>query len=215
MDFTQFGWRDGVLLIAVGIGVYVAIMLLRLLQLGKQKGGHLDLPNHAPTVFGSTEFISPAMAAEQSAVTTDYELPFHFPPPPPFLSAAGEDLATPAGEGAGVPPAPSQGIPPTMSFAETLEASRLEQEVRQLRAEVAALREELLDLQAAHRAAPQYADAMALARRGFDARGIADHCGIALGEAELVMALARGAADRQAENEHGATMRPHWGQPTS
>jgi hypothetical protein len=192
MDFTQFGWRDGVLLIAVGMGVYVAIMLLRLFQIGKKKRAHLDLPNPAPTFFGSTAFVSPDAAGEQSAVATEFELPFHFPPPP-VSPAAAQDLATPA---------PSPGPPPGTTFAETLEASRLEQEVRQLRAEVAALREELLDLQAAHRVAPQYADAMALARRGFDARGIADHCGIALGEAELVMALARGADDPQAENDY-------------
>jgi hypothetical protein len=192
MDFTQFGWRDGVLLIAVGIGVYVAIMLLRLLQLGKQKGGH-DLPNHAPSLFASADPVAPAAAAGESVAAAEYELPFHFPPPQ-FSAGAAEDLAAPAGV-----PRP---IPPEPSFAETLESSRLEQEVRQLRAEVAALREELLDLQAAHRVAPQYADAMALARRGFDARGIADHCGIALGEAELVMALARGADDPQAENDY-------------
>lgn len=206
MDFTQFGWRDGVLLIAVGIGVYVAIMLLRLLRIGKQKVGHLDLPNHAPTLFGAADPASSDSPAEAAVATTEYELPFHFSPP--STSAA-------------VPPEPSQGIPSGITFAETLGASRFEQEVRQLRAEVAALREELLDLQAAHRVAPQYADAMALARRGFDARGIADHCGIALGEAELIMALARGADDPQAEDNHGVAgspqdaMRPHWGQRTT
>lgn len=199
MDFTQFGWRDGVLLIAVGIGIYVAVALLRLLQLGQRKADGADLPNTAPTLFAADAFTSPVAAAAAPTASSADELPFHFPPPPPFTSAAGQDEAIHA---AAVAPAPSRETTSGMTFAETLETSRLEQEVRQLRAEVAALREELLDLQAAHRVAPQYADAMALARRGFDARGIADHCGIAMGEAELVMALARGADDQQAENDY-------------
>ena len=202
MDFSQFGWRDGVIIIAVGVGIYVAIQLLRLWQVGQRKRGGLDLPGQAPALFAAAE---PAA----TAADTGYELPFHFPPP---ASAAGMESP----EATEVAPAAVQ---PT--FAETLETTRLEQEVRQLRAEVAALREELLDLQAAHRAAPQYADAMALARRGFDARGIADHCGIALGEAELVTALARGADSRQAQDEYGAAglpedaAHPHWGQRTT
>jgi hypothetical protein len=185
MDLTQFGWRDGVLLIAAAIGVYVAIMLLRLSQLGKSKRTQLDLLHNPPPVFSTPEPPATDTVAEAS---TPAELPFRFPPP----YAPATEEASPMHE---APPA-------TPSFADALEASRLEQEVHQLRAEVAALREELLDLQASRRVSPQYADAMALARRGFDARGIADHCGIALGEAELVMALARSAGELHAENEH-------------
>ena len=186
MDLTQFGWRDGVIIIAVGVGVYVAVLLLRLLQLGKRKG-HLFDSGAVSRPPATESFTPPTVPAADDPPAVEYELPFNFPPP----NAAPERL-----------PAHAAADSPEPSFAETLGASRLEQEVRQLRAEVTALREELLGLQAAHRAAPQYADAMALARRGFDARGIADHCGIALGEAELVMALARGADDQQAENSY-------------
>lgn len=186
MDFTQFGWRDGVLLIAAAIGVYVALTLLRLLQLGKRKSGRLEFTSaDAPTLFAVPGAVAPAPAAPVEVTPSAPELPFHFPPAP------ASDMPTAASPAE----APS-------SFAEALAASQLEQEVRQLRAEVAALREELLDLQAARRVSPHYADAMALARRGFDARHIAHHCGIALGEAELVMALARGDDDLQAENDH-------------
>ena len=80
---------------------------------------------------------------------------------------------------------------PTASFDAQLADSRLELEMRQLRQEVDALRQELNELKAARRVAPQYADAMALARRGYDAQGIAAECGIAVAEAELVLALSR------------------------
>lgn len=193
MDFTQFGWRDGVLLLAAAIGVYVALTLLRLQQLGKRKPGRPEFPHDLPTLFAMPGAATPAPAETAEASQSAADLPFHFSPP-----AAAEVKAAPELQAAQYP-----GAEPTVpSFAEALAGSQLEQEVRQLRAEVAALREELLDLQAARRVSPHYADAMALARRGFDARGIADHCGIALGEAELVMALARGGDELQAENDH-------------
>ncbi len=187
MDFTQFGWRDGVLLLAAAIGVYVALTLLRLQQLGKRKPRRPEFPHDLPTLFAMPGAAAPAPTETAEASSSAADLPFHFSPP---AAAVMQAVEHPGAE----PPAPS--------FAEALAGSQLEQEVRQLRAEVTALREELLELQAARRVSPHYADAMALARRGFDARGIADHCGIALGEAELVMALARGGDDLHAENDH-------------
>jgi hypothetical protein len=188
MDLTQFGWRDVVLLLAAGIGVYVALMLLRLSQVGKRKRAQIDDLHVASTLFAAPAPASAAIGAHETAMPPAApELPFSFPPPDAAAAAAF------------APPVESQ---PVANFADAFEASRLEQELRQLRAEVAALREELGELQAARRVSPHYADAMALARRGFDARGIAEQCGIALGEAELVMALARGAGELQAENDH-------------
>ena len=201
MDLTQFAWRDGVLLIAVAIGVYVAITLLRLWQIG-HKRGQPDLSIEGPPGFGFPE-ADPA----PTVATTEYELPFAFPPP--SRGAAESDDGPGQGRAAvsaerppGSRPKEVQSTLGGPTFSETLGTSLLEQEVRQLRAEVAALREELADLQAAQRVSPQYGDAMALARRGFDARGIADHCGIALGEAELVRSLARGVEERRPENEY-------------
>jgi len=185
IDFAQFGWRDGVLFIAVGIGVYVAIMMLRLLQMGKRKAPLFDTDNDATDE--SLTASAGADTGDDRAAVTSYELPFHFQP-------AAMASAQPANDAAAVAPAPT--------FADTPANHLLQQEVHQLRAEVAALREELLDMQASRRVSPQYADAMALARRGFDAHGIADHCGIALGEAELVMALARGADETNEEDEY-------------
>jgi cell division protein FtsB len=77
-------------------------------------------------------------------------------------------------------------------LAEHLKLAELEREVRQLRAEVEKLQQELKELKAARFVAPQYGEALALAQRGFSAQQIADRMGIALAEAELVLALSRG-----------------------
>jgi len=110
-------------------------------------------------------------AAAESAVVPEW---------PAQWAAAPEAQAEPAAAEA-----------PAASFDAQLAGSRLELEMRQLRQEVDALRQELNELKAARRVAPQYADAMALARRGYDAQGIAAECGIAVAEAELVLALSR------------------------
>lgn len=200
MDLSQFAWRDGVLLIVVAIAVYLAIMLLRLMQVSHRPHPPLVTPGDgdaaASNDAGTSNASNPASTSTASSVW-----PFQFPlnqapivPPAETFTAAN----APADAGQATAGAPA-------SFAETLEASRLDQEVRELRAEVAALREELAEMQAARRVSPQYADAMALARRGFDAQGIADHCGIARGEAELVMSLARGSYELNAEDDYVGT----------
>jgi hypothetical protein len=76
-------------------------------------------------------------------------------------------------------------------FAAHLALTELEAKVQQLHAEVTAMREEMAALKVAPRVSPLYADAAALAKRGFDARGVADECGISVAEAELVLAMSR------------------------
>lgn len=96
-----------------------------------------------------------------------------------------------------------------VGFGEQLAARiGLEADVQQLRAEMAILKREISELRAARRVSPQYSDAMALARRGFDARGIADECGISIGEAELVLAMSRDQVFFQDEVDDGGTARP-------
>lgn len=184
MDLTEFAWRDGVLLVAVAVGVYIAITLLRLAQIGKRR--ERSLVFHAGTEFAANDAgaASPESATKQETVT---ELPFDFPLLPPSGRIPVEDAAPP----------PDFAVAPAPTFAEKLSATRLEQEVRELRTQLDALREELAEVQASRRVSPQYADAMALAQRGFDAQGIAEHCAISRGEAELVMALAQGHADNR------------------
>jgi len=77
------------------------------------------------------------------------------------------------------------------SFAGHLARSGLESEVKQLREELAILRDELAAMRTTRRVSPLYGEALALAQRGFDARGIADECGISVSEAELVLAMSR------------------------
>jgi cell division protein FtsB len=72
-----------------------------------------------------------------------------------------------------------------------LEIQQLRREVTQLRAEVTQLTEEVRQLKATHSVSPIYSEAMSLAERGELPAGIAARCGISIGEAELVAALAR------------------------
>ena len=76
-------------------------------------------------------------------------------------------------------------------FGEQLFRSGIEAELRQLRSELVGLKDNVAQLKAARRVSPQYNEAMRLAQRGIDAHGIADECGISMGEAELVLALSR------------------------
>ena len=81
--------------------------------------------------------------------------------------------------------------------------SGLEQEIDQLRDEVDAIRgelaalrndmlQELAHLRASQTVSPIYGDAMQMAAAGYDPAAIAERCGIARAEAELVVALAGG-----------------------
>lgn len=80
--------------------------------------------------------------------------------------------------------------------------SGLEQEIDQLRDEVDAMRgelaalrndmlQELAHLRASQTVSPIYGDAMQMAAAGYDPAAIAERCGIARAEAELVVALAK------------------------
>ncbi len=100
--------------------------------------------------------------------------------------------------------------PPTGLAAEVI-AGALEREIDALRNEVDAIRGELAalrnDLQqemshvrASQAVSPIYGDAMQMAVAGYDAVMIAERCGIARAEAELVVALAR---SQENEKAHG------------
>lgn len=79
-----------------------------------------------------------------------------------------------------------------------LELQRLQREMVQLRADFQHLSDEVRQIKATHNVSPVYSEAMSLAERGELPAGIAARCGISIGEAELVAALARG--------EFGATV---------
>lgn len=75
------------------------------------------------------------------------------------------------------------------------ELVQLREEVDAMRGELAALRQdmqqELGHLRATQTVSPIYGDAMQLAASGYDAAAIAERCGIARAEAELVVALSK------------------------
>lgn len=76
-----------------------------------------------------------------------------------------------------------------------LELAQLREEVDAIRGELAALRSdmqhEMASLRASQSVSPIYGDAMQLAVSGYDAAAIAERCGIARAEADLVVALAK------------------------
>lgn len=105
--------------------------------------------------------------------------------------------------------AEATGAEPGTGFAGELARTTAEVELQHLRRECAALRqemdgltEEVGRLKAACNVSPLYNEAMALAQQGMAVDGIAGHCGISIGEAELVAALARGASEFE-QHEHG------------
>lgn len=171
MEFGEFGWRDGILLVAVLAAIYLGVSLLGLARLRRRRDA--ALPAEAPTVVPAEAVAVPPVAAIADADMT--------------LAAAPE---------------------PPVEFAAALSAqvarTELEAEVRQLRADLAALREELAELKTVRRVSPLYAEAAALAQRGFDARGVAEECGISVAEAELVLALSRDSRDFDKEVDDGA-----------
>lgn len=82
-----------------------------------------------------------------------------------------------------------------------LEVHRLRHETTQLRAEVLSLREEIRQVKATRNVSPVYSEAISLANRGELPAGIAARCGISIGEAELVAALARGESGTEADGD--------------
>lgn len=115
--------------------------------------------------------------------------------------------STASSENADAGLAPSAGSTDSAAadFAHQLAVRELEAEVRRLRADVAALRQDLDELRSERtprRVSPLYAEAAALAERGFDARGVAEECGISVAEAELVLAMSRDDKTFDNEDDH-------------
>jgi Protein of unknown function (DUF2802) len=88
-------------------------------------------------------------------------------------------------------------VPPEERLYRSLENEvfQLRDEVDSLRGELAALRQDMLSemghMRASQSVSPIYSDAMQMAVSGYDPAMIAERCGIARAEAELVVALAK------------------------
>lgn len=156
------GLREGVIALIALVAIYMAFVLWRMRRIRHQRSlGASPLP---------TENVSAGRHADTA----------------PKLAVTDDELweRAPAG------------------MAEEMVRGSLEREVAQLRDEVdairgelAALREDMLQelahFEASQSASPLYGDAMQMAAAGYDAAIIAERCGIARAEAELVVALAK------------------------
>jgi hypothetical protein len=181
MDFealASLNWREGLIAIIALLAVYVVVAFLRIRRLKRDAV--------APV---ADRFAAQSASAAYAAMQE------------PALSEASALPGLPA-----APAAPAEASfawnepPPGAAGQQMFEA--LERELTQLRKEVGSLRAEVLVLREEQRrelaqsrvpqnVSPLYSDAMQMAMRGHDAASIAQHCGIARAEAELVVALVR------------------------
>lgn len=175
---SGMGWRELVILAATLAGIYLAVALWALWRLRRRK------PARPADAEPTASSLGPAFKEPPPGHVWDH--PFLSPvrlPDPPAKTPTEVDVVLEKLSTAAAEPAPP--------FAATLAVSEMEAELRQLRAEVEHLRQELSELKQAPRISPLYADAAALAHRGFDARGVAEECGISVAEAELVLAMSK------------------------
>ncbi|MCK9386840.1 MAG: DUF2802 domain-containing protein [Sulfuritalea sp.] len=166
-------WRDVVLALAALIGVYLVLSVMRLFQVGGRHHG--GAKKEARSRFSGWEPYSSHQGPEPQPVPADTATMVSEPKFTEELARSNVDV----------------------------ELDRLRRESVQLREELARLTEEVSRLKAARNVSPLYNEATALAQQGMPAAGIAGHCGISIGEAELVAALARGGSEfeRQEQDE--------------
>jgi hypothetical protein len=158
----SFGLREGVIALIVVVALYMAFVLLRMRHLRQKRA----TPAEAPKPVAAPAFSEPLIPAP---VAPPPESPRDFPPP----SAADDPMLRRLNR----------------------EVVQLREEVDAVRGELAALRadmqSEFSHMRAAQTVSPIYGEAMQMAVAGHDPAVIAERCGIARAEAELVVALAK------------------------
>lgn len=164
-DLVSLNWRDGLLLLVAALALYMLFELVRIRRLRRQ-GKAAPLP----VAVEPSVSLEAGPAAESPDTETDREPPAWKEPPAhlvqeAFMRGVESDLA------------------------------QMREELDALRGEFAALREELrheaAHLKASQTISPLYSDAMQMAMNGYGADVIAERCGIARAEAELVVALVK------------------------
>lgn len=172
IDFSALDVRDYAFLGVALVAVCLVFSMLQLPRLGmkRSKSGTLVRPEEPRDRNPAPVAKAEAYRDPQSASHTE----------PSLVRVAAEECP----------------LPP--DFARELAHSSLELEVRhlrreaeKLRAEMTSLAEEVRHLKASRNVSPAYGEAMTLAQQGEPPAGIAAQCGISVGEAELVAALAR------------------------
>jgi|688.fasta_scaffold83014_2 hypothetical protein len=171
IDFSTLNARDYAFLAAVLVAVYVVFSMLRLLRLGMNRRKSEALvrseephDRNPASVAGAETYRETQWAAH--AESSPARVVAEERPHPDFA----RELAHSSLE---------------------LEVQHLRREAEKLRAEMSCLAEEVRHLKASRNVSPVYGEAMTLAQQGEPPAGIAAQCGISVGEAELVAALAR------------------------
>ena len=216
MEWIALGWRDGILLLAAFAVVYLVVMLLKLVQIGRHPRAGREPAFPLEPVSGAeitpepADAVSISRGAPADAVPVSRSAPADAVPPAPTFA---NQSPAPAFEWAevkdlfGATSASAPDAPPQTGFgehlAEHLARAEMEMEVQRMRAEMERMRAEMDELRLARRVSPQYAEAMELAQRGFPAQAVADRLGISLAEAELVHALSRGDKNFAEGEDHG------------
>jgi len=161
---VTLGLREGVLALIAVVAIYMIFVILRMRRLQVRE----ELSPKAVDTPTPVVLLESAEAAEQT------------PPEPEVPSDWDRAGATP--------------VEDALYRALEQEVLQLRDEVDSIRGELAALREDMLHdlahMRAAQTVSPIYGDAMQMAAAGYDAVMIAERCGIARAEAELVIALA-------------------------
>lgn len=175
MNFEDlaFSWREALLGVVALLALYVFVAYRRLRRLKKAAAATMAATEPTP-IPGMPDLIIGSAAAAYAEAS----FPWNEPPDP-------------------LPESPSVAVPVDDRRLQAAEAeiSELRNEVAMVRGELAALREEVKfkveRVQATQHVAPVYGDAMQMAVAGYDAAAIAERCGVARAEAELVVALIR------------------------
>lgn len=167
------GLREAVILLILLVTLYMFFVLLRMRRL------------RSPSTAARPETPAPTLSvAAPEQQKEDAAVPAPVVPP----EASEEDLPL-------YTRTPVQMADQTPGFGMAQELAQLREEVDAVRGELAALRQdmqqEIAHLHSAQSVSPIYGDAMQMAIAGYDPVMIADRCGIARAEAELVVALAK------------------------
>lgn len=157
------GLREGVIALIVLVALYMALMFWRMRRLrGRGDGQTAESPAIEPVVIAPDAARSSLPPADNGAA----------------WGGASERMAA-----------------DVLYRGLEGDLAQLREEVDAIRGELAGLREdmrqEMAQMRAAQTVSPLYGDAMQMALSGYDSARIADRCGIARAEADLVVALAK------------------------
>lgn len=165
------GLREGVILLILLVTLYMVFVLLRMRRL-------------RPSPPETPEMLAPTLSDVSERKSSASELAR----PVDALGEAEEDLPL-------YERTPSRPVNEMQQSGLAEEVAQLREELDSIRGELAALRQdmqqEVAHLHSAQSVSPIYGDAMQMALAGYDSVMIADRCGIARGEADLVVALAK------------------------